>query len=195
MSKAEGGLKVCSRCQQDKPVAEFSLNKTEADGRQRWCRACKRHHYLDNREQILAKQKAYVTENRESRRATDQDYYQRNRDKIAERSSASYRAKSSARKKADSNRYNLLTRHGVDELWFSAALAAQGNACAICGTEEPGGPGQWHVDHDHDCCPGTPHCPICVRGLLCFHCNTALGNFGDSIDRLDAAIRYLRKYT
>ena len=46
--------------------------------------------------------------------------------------------------------------------------------------------GRLHVDHCHD--TGV------VRGLLCSHCNTALGKFQDSPELLTAAIRYIAGY-
>lgn len=73
----------------------------------------------------------------------------------------------------------------------------QNNSCSICGdnfdTVDD------HVDHDNSCCAkekvnsgGT--CGECVRDLLCGSCNQGLGNFKDSIERMENAIRYLRKW-
>lgn len=59
----------------------------------------------------------------------------------------------------------------------------QGHRCAICRTDAPGGKGGFHVDHCHDA--GV------VRGLLCHHCNVALGNFKDDVELLRAAVAYL----
>lgn len=50
------------------------------------------------------------------------------------------------------------------------------------------------VDHDHACCAGGTSCGECVRGLLCFRCNNALGYALDSSDILKGAARYLDTY-
>lgn len=53
-------------------------------------------------------------------------------------------------------------------------LETQGGVCAIC--QKPPGVKRLHVDHDHACCPRTSRsCGKCVRGLLCFRCNTVTG--------------------
>jgi hypothetical protein len=62
----------------------------------------------------------------------------------------------------------------------------QGHKCAICSTTEPGGRGDFHVDHDHE--TGE------VRSLLCCKCNLGLGYFNDNIETLLDAVEYLRSY-
>lgn len=50
----------------------------------------------------------------------------------------------------------------------------------------------WVVDHDHSGHPKTRHPKnVKPRGLLCYRCNTALGNFRDSPMILQSAIAYL----
>lgn len=63
------------------------------------------------------------------------------------------------------------------ETWYKA----QPQSCCICGRTD-----SLCMDH----CHSTGQ----VRGLLCPMCNTGLGCFADDIQRLQAAIRYLRKH-
>jgi hypothetical protein len=68
-------------------------------------------------------------------------------------------------------------------------LAGQGQACAMC--RRPFKKGERVcADHDHACCPPSPTtaktCGKCIRGLLCFRCNTALGYIELYRDRADA---------
>lgn len=74
--------------------------------------------------------------------------------------------------------------HGLTGREREAFIKKQGERCAICGTDEPGGVrGAWAVDHCHE--TGE------VRGILCFQCNVGIGCFGDDIRRLRAAMAYL----
>jgi recombination endonuclease VII len=72
-----------------------------------------------------------------------------------------------------------LQRYGLTKERFDQMLESQGYACAMGG--EPFDEDQRiFIDHDHACCPVSPRaqtrcCGKCVRGLLCFRCNTALG--------------------
>lgn len=65
---------------------------------------------------------------------------------------------------------------------FDGMMFDQNSKCAICYREMilP------HIDHDH----ATGQ----VRALLCGTCNTGLGQFGESTERLFRAISYLDSY-
>ena len=78
-------------------------------------------------------------------------------------------------------------RYGITPEAYSAMLAAQGGACAICRAREPGmkKAKRLYVDHCH--ATGV------VRGLLCFKCNSLLANARDSVTTLQEAIKYLRR--
>jgi len=68
---------------------------------------------------------------------------------------------------------------------YSQRLDEQGGLCAICG-QKCNTHASLSRDHNHE--TGE------ARGLLCMKCNTAIGKFGDSIELLESAIAYLRKY-
>lgn len=156
--------KTCIRCEVAKPVSAFSRFARAKDGLQRWCKDCQREH-------------------RKAQYAADPDKYR-------ERSRAYYRAVGN---RPEFNRRNNLRKYGLTPESFDAMLVRQNGVCAICRTPEPGGKhGQWHIDHDHSCCPGQRTCGKCIRGLLCDGCNIGLGHFGDDRERLLAAAGYLR---
>ena len=54
-------------------------------------------------------------------------------------------------------------------------LAQQNNRCLICFKEIS--LETLNIDYDHKCCPETPTCGKCTRGLLCTRCNILLGFF------------------
>lgn len=84
----------------------------------------------------------------------------------------------------------------LDQL--AALYVAQRSTCAACDYLEPPNAKRstrLHIDHDHGCCPGERACGQCVRGLLCQPCNQALGQAGDSPERLRALADYAEKHT
>lgn len=88
-----------------------------------------------------------------------------------------------------------LSQFNLTKERFREMLEAQGNSCAICGSDEPGkGIAAWCVDHDHDCCNGNRSCGKCVRGLLCRKCNTGLGMFNDKLESIYNAFHYLKDH-
>lgn len=84
-----------------------------------------------------------------------------------------------ASKRWDKLRY----KYGMSKQNFQDLLDSQGGRCACCGTETPGGRGNWYVDHCHE--TGK------VRGLLCHHCNTGVGNLGDNLGGLITGMDYM----
>lgn len=78
---------------------------------------------------------------------------------------------------------NRKAKYSLDTPNLLALLSSQQHKCAICEitlTEST-----CHVDHDHN--------TGLIRGLLCRACNTGLGLYGDSTDRLSRAISYLER--
>ena len=49
-------------------------------------------------------------------------------------------------------------------------------------------------DHDHKCCSGVKTCGKCIRGLLCSHCNRALGLLKEDRYRIQGLVLYLDKH-
>lgn len=96
----------------------------------------------------------------------------------------------------DTIRARQLSKRGVSVEWYNNTLTNQGNVCAICKKEETEKRGNnvknYAVDHDHTCC--AYGCIKCVRGLLCNKCNRALGKFGDDLELLKSAVRYLEMF-
>lgn len=81
-----------------------------------------------------------------------------------------------------------LAKYGLTQERYDQMEAAQGGVCAIC-LKPPSR--AFDIDHDHGCCPGETSCGECVRGLLCFNCNSALGKFKDDVESLNRAVTYL----
>jgi hypothetical protein len=74
--------------------------------------------------------------------------------------------------------------YGVPKGTYIRMLAEQEGKCAICGKVPPGRP----LGMDH--CHTTGR----VRDLLCNHCNSGLGMFGDNSELMLKAIAYLARH-
>ena len=82
--------------------------------------------------------------------------------------------------------YWLKSQYGLNLEDYNNLVKEQNHKCAICDTDEVDSfKGLLFVDHCHT--TGK------IRGLLCHHCNTALGKFKDSESILMKAIEYVRK--
>jgi hypothetical protein len=86
----------------------------------------------------------------------------------------------------------LKRKYRMNAQQYDELAASQNYLCAICRTELL--PQKSHVDHDHNCCPGTHTCGECVRGILCGRCNAGIGFLEDDPERMIAAAKYIRKF-
>jgi hypothetical protein len=86
-------------------------------------------------------------------------------------------------KEKERNR-SLKRKYGLTASQWDGLFVDQGSCCAICKSTEPGSIKGWHTDH----CHATGK----IRGILCPHCNKALGYFKDSVGYLQAASKYLK---
>ena len=106
------------------------------------------------------------------------------------------RERNLAQKRKSSNKQYLVnlrpkriqTMYGITVEDYDALYDGQGGACAICHRPETttgknGVARILSVDHDHE--SGV------VRGLLCSHCNIAIGLLDDDADLIHLAAAYL----
>lgn len=89
---------------------------------------------------------------------------------------------------ADKKTRHLKSRYGLDYEWFTRTLKDQDTSCKICGVGlvlDANSSNRACVDHNHS--TGK------VRGILCNHCNRAIGLLKDDVEILKNALSYLEK--
>jgi Recombination endonuclease VII len=98
-----------------------------------------------------------------------------------------YRAKQrsyaeSGQKQIWDRRSYLKRTYGMTIADYERMVEEQNGVCAICGEPRPE-ERTLHVDHDHE--------TGAIRGLLCFRCNNALGDFREDYELFQRAADYL----
>ena len=186
--------KFCPDCRQDLPAAEFTRNGRSRDGLAFYCRTCANIRSEASRRKRLGPRRFRVRPRDlvvpdghkwclECGEVKPLDQFPRNK---SQRSGYMTYCKPchnaigrrDKEKHGGARNYHLRRRYGITAEHFDRMFAEQDGRCAIC-REAPAE----HVDHDHE--TGR------VRGLLCFNCNGALGQFRDRRDLMLAAIAYL----
>jgi hypothetical protein len=123
-----------------------------------------------NKDRIKAQQRAWYVANREHTLAKGREW----------------KAKNQARIKAAYRTWYLGERYGLTLEQYTTLHESQEGRCAICREECPLRAKHTHIDHCHR--SGR------VRGILCHHCNLALGNLREDITRARRLIAYLTKH-
>lgn len=78
-----------------------------------------------------------------------------------------------------------LKKFGITEEEHKSLIKLQNNLCAICSGPQIKNK-SLSIDHNH--------VTKQVRGLLCDHCNTAIGKFREDVQIMHKAIEYLNHY-
>lgn len=153
-----------------KTLDELHRDSAARDGRRNDCKVC-------NLAAQAAKRRADPQTNRDRVR----QWQLANPEKVAARRAA-YTA--SGQRSFWNRKSHLKRRFGLTLEQYDAMLQSQGGGCALC--KRPPRPGS-------TACRPRPR-DRSVRGLLCFTCNNALGNFGDDPVRLREAARYVESF-
>ncbi|MGW2636881.1 endonuclease VII domain-containing protein [Streptomyces sp. NPDC001348] len=179
----EPNSKHCAGCKRDLPPAAFARDKNRRDGLQPRCRECVAEysaaHYRRRREAMgkPVREKVEVPAGHKLCRTCGEVKPHSDWHRNATASDGlSTRCK--ACRVAQGRQGHLKRQYGLTEAERDELIAAQGGVCCICLAAPPA-----HVDHCHE--TGR------VRGVLCFSCNAALGQFKDQPDAIRRAAAYV----
>jgi len=169
------------------PITPVNKAKNAITPQQRWkeknpekLKDGKKRYYKNNTKKIKEYSKEYYTKNAKERRAYNKQYAEKNREELRIKGLEYY--KNNKEKHRNST---LKVKYGISLEEYNVLFEKQEYKCAICGIEKSENGKTLHCDHNHK--TGK------VRGLLCFKCNTGLGNFNDNVEVLLKAISYLNK--
>ncbi|WP_369221892.1 endonuclease domain-containing protein [Streptomyces sp. R39] len=175
--------KHCKKCERHLPSAAFARDKNRRDGLQVYCRECVAKygaaHYRRRREAIgkTVREKVDVPDGHKRCPQCEavKPHSEWERNKTSSDGWASYCRAC----RAERNRVSYFKRkYGLTEVERDALIASQRGVCCIC-LSAPAA----HVDHCHE--TGR------VRGVLCFSCNAALGQFKDQPEVIRRAAAYV----
>jgi hypothetical protein len=189
-----GRTKFCPDCRQDLPLDAFTKNSRSRDGLAFYCAMCARARLLASRRRRKGPPRTRNGQGPhdvpaglkwcpECGTVKALDDFPRNRSQQSGRGTYckpchNRIVRANKELHGGARNYHLRRRYGITAEHFDQMLAEQAGLCAIC-REAPAE----QVDHDHR--GGR------VRGLLCFNCNGALGQFRDRRDLMLRAIAYL----
>lgn len=172
-------VKKCSRCKRALPGEAFAGNRSMRDGLQAYCRECSAEYYRQRQEArgrtVREKHKVPLGHKRCPRCGEIKSRSEWTRNSSAADGLTTYCKTCRA---VEGRARHLRNKYGMTEAERDAMVGEQFGICCIC-LDAPAE----HVDHDH----GTGR----VRGVLCFSCNAALGQFKDRPDVIRRAAAYV----
>lgn len=156
-------MKLCSKCNNDKPLNEFFKDSSTKSGLHSQCKFCmklpkgsrseyRKEHYQLNKEHAEKTRRKYITSEHGIFKRRD-NWYRKN--------------------------------YGITLADYNKILLEQNNKCATCKRDKSESFRNLVVDHCH--------ITNKIRGLLCDNCNVALGKIKDNVETLKTMIKYLGK--
>ncbi|MFF5551809.1 endonuclease VII domain-containing protein [Streptomyces olivaceoviridis] len=179
----EADAKRCRKCKRGLPLVAFARDRNRRDGLQVDCRECVAEygaaHYRRRREASgkPVREKADVPPGHKLCRTCGEikPHSEWHRNATA---SDGLSTRCKACRAVQGRELHLKRQYGLTEAERDELVTAQGGVCCICLSAPPA-----HVDHCHE--TGR------VRGVLCFSCNAALGQFKDRPDVIRRAAVYV----
>ncbi|MFF9120883.1 endonuclease VII domain-containing protein [Streptomyces massasporeus] len=179
----EPSAKQCRKCLRDLPPSAFARDKNRRDGLQVHCRECvakySAAHYRRRREAMgkPVREQVDVPAGHKLCRTCGEikPHSEWHRNATA---SDGLSTRCKACRAVQSRQGHLKRQYGITEAERDGLIASQGGVCCICLAAVPE-----HVDHCHK--------TGMVRGVLCFSCNAALGQFKDRPDAIRRAAAYV----
>ncbi|MEV5146276.1 endonuclease VII domain-containing protein [Streptomyces sp. NPDC052727] len=179
----EADAKRCRKCKRSLPLVAFARDRNRRDGLQVDCRECVAEygaaHYRRRREALgkPVREKVDVPAGHKLCRTCGEikPHSEWHRNATA---SDGLSTRCKACRAAQGRELHLKRQYGLTEAERDELVTAQGGVCCICLSAPPA-----HVDHCHE--TGR------VRGVLCFSCNAALGQFKDRPDVIRRAAVYV----
>ena len=165
-------LKTCTKCGAEKTLECFTKSKSGAGGINPRCKEC-----------TSAINRASYATNAERRKKRLMEFRKSNPGIVKK-----WNKTSNTRRANKQSINNLFRLYGVTEEQYGKMLMYQNGKCAICKSESSNQTNMKRLVLDHCHNTGKP------RGLLCNKCNTGLGMFGDRIETVVRAAKYLRSF-
>lgn len=169
-------MKTCSKCHKAKPSSDFPK-----DLRYKQCHRCRNRSSLGT--SMISRTCSKCGASERDAPFPESRKFKQCRACISKRITAYNRT--SQKYKDYQRNYHMKRNYGITVEEYERKLKEQGGVCAIC-KRPPIGRYRLSVDHN-----GTTKQ---VRGLLCNPCNGGMGRFEDSPERMETAVKYLRRW-
>ncbi len=173
-------MKKCIKCNMSQSLEDFPKSASSRDGKHSYCKKCMVKQRMDRYERKLKIMK--TTETHRQCRVCEEFVLFKD-----------YSTKKNPYCKACQSylgHVRNVRKYGIEPEDYIIMLKEQEYKCKICKTKTTK---RLCIDHDHSCCTDNNSCGKCIRGLICFDCNVALGMIKDNINTLQSMIEYLSK--